>query len=112
MRVLGQKPLAPPLEPDPAELMNGGILSRRVRLAGVAQDVTQGGTGDQWIVLVETGRDKFHVWLPKSDAYAPTRLLDAEVQITGAVVIVSNWRGELLGVRLMPGGDSRPGRMP
>ncbi len=103
VRVLGQKPLEPPLEPDLSELMNGGVRSRRVRLAGVVQDVTQGGSRHQWMVSVETGRGKFYVWLPKNDSYAPTRLLDAEVQITGAVVIVSNWRGELLNVRVMPG---------
>jgi signal transduction histidine kinase len=103
VKVLGQKPLEPPLEPDPAELMNGGIRSRRLRLKGVVQDVTQGGTKDQWVVSVETGRGKFYVYLPKNESYSPTRLLDAEVQITGAATIVSNWRRELMSMRLMPG---------
>jgi signal transduction histidine kinase len=103
LRVVGQKPLVPPLEADPAELLKGGIRSRRVRLVGVVQEVSQAVTRSQWVISVETGRGKFHVWLPKEDLYEPTRLLDAEVQITGAAVVLPNWRGELINLRLMPG---------
>ena len=103
LRVVGQKPLEPPLEADPAELLKGGIRARRVRLVGVVQEVSQAVTRSQWVISVETGRGKFHVWLPKEDLYEPARLLDAEVQITGAAVVLPNWRGELINLRLMPG---------
>lgn len=69
----------------------------------MVQEVSQAVTRSQWVISVETGRGKFHVWLPKEDLYEPTRLLDAEVQITGAAVVLPNWRGELINLRLMPG---------
>ncbi|MEY2598954.1 MAG: hypothetical protein RLZZ142_1213, partial [Verrucomicrobiota bacterium] len=103
VRVLGRKALGPPLDPEWREVFTGGLRARRVRLSGVVQDVRlHRSVSAQVQAKVETGVGHFYVWLPERPEYAPGRLLDAEVEVTGAAVVLANWRGEFGHLRLMP----------
>jgi signal transduction histidine kinase len=102
IRLLGEVPLPDPIQPRPGELNNGALRARRIQVAGVVQQVTEDSAKKVWAVKVETDSGLVWVWVPWSSGLGPEELLDAEVRVTGAAVVLSNWRGEFLGMRVMP----------
>ena len=100
VRLLGKKVLPPAQEIPLAQLMNGAADLRRVQVAGVVQSIAEEGDA-RWLLKVETGLGHFLARLPKTEAFAPTRLLDAEVRMTGVAAVSRNWRSEFICPRLV-----------
>ncbi|MGB8169541.1 MAG: hypothetical protein WCF18_18720, partial [Chthoniobacteraceae bacterium] len=100
LRVLGAKPLPPAPAVPLARLMNGAADVQRVQVSGVVQSIADEG-GTRWLLKVETGLGHFLCRLPKTDAFAPARMLDAEVKMTGLAAVSRNWRAEFVCPRLV-----------
>ena len=100
VRVLGEKALPPARAVPLAQLMSGAAAVRRVEVSGVVQSIADEG-GARWLLKVETGLGHFLVRLPKTEAFAPARLLDARVQMRGLAAVSRNWRSEFVCPRLI-----------
>ncbi len=100
LRVLGEKALPPARVVSLARLMSGAEDVRRVQVSGVVQSIADEG-GTRWLLKVETGLGHFLCRLPKTADFAPARLLDAEVQMTGLAAVSRNWRAEFVCPRLV-----------
>ena len=100
LRVIGEKTLPPAREVPLAQLMRGAADVQRVRVSGVVQSIAD-EAGRRWLLKVETGLGHFLARLPKTEVFAPARLLDAEVQMTGVAAVSRNWRSEFVCPRLI-----------
>ena len=100
LRLLGEKTLPPAREVPLAQLMSGAADVQRVRVSGVVQSIAD-EAGRRWLLKVETGLGHFLARLPKTEAFAPARMLDAEVQMTGVAAVSRNWRSEFVCPRLV-----------
>ena len=100
LRLLGEKTLSPAREVPLAQLMSGAADVQRVRVSGVVQSIAD-EAGRRWLLKVETGLGHFLARLPKTEAFAPARMLDAEVQMTGVAAVSRNWRSEFVCPRLV-----------
>ncbi len=102
IKVLGESSLPTPIHPGPGDLRNGALRARRIQVRGVVQEMTPGTNGSLWAAKVETESGPAWVWVPKASGLGPDQLLDAEVRVTGAAVVLANWRREFLSMRIMP----------
>ncbi len=100
LKALGQKPLLPALDVPLARLMSGAEDVHRVRVTGVVQSIAD-ESGTRWLLKVQTGLGHFLARLPKLDSLTPTRLLDAEVRMSGLAAVSRNWRSEFVCPRLI-----------
>ncbi len=100
IKIIGVKPLPPAQDVVIERFLSGADDVRRVKASGVVQSIADEG-GKRWLLKVETGLGHFLARLPKTDTFAPTRLLDAEVQMTGVAAVSRNWRAEFVCPRLV-----------
>ncbi len=98
--ILGKSELPDAPRAVMARFLNGADDLRRVTVNGVVQNISA-ETADWWALRVETGVGHFLTRLPKEDQFAPDRLLDAEVEITGLAAVSWNWRSEFVCPRLI-----------
>lgn len=80
--------------------LRGGSALRRVTVDGVVQNLTKEDRRG-YLFRIETGVGHFLTWLPKQPRYAPDRLLDAKVRVTGLAGTSRNWRAEFVCPRLI-----------
>ena len=100
LRILGQQTLPPVKEVPLSQLMNGAADVQRVQVSGVVQSIAD-EAGRRWLLKVETGLGHFLARLPKTVAFEPARLLDAEVRMNGVAAVSRNWRSEFVCPRLI-----------
>lgn len=100
LRVLGEKILPAAREVPLRQLMSGAADVQRVQVSGVVQSIAD-EAGKRWLLKVETGLGHFLARLPKTDAFAPARLLDTEVRMIGVAAVSRNWRSEFVCPRLI-----------
>lgn len=99
-RKLGEKPLPPARAASLERLMSGAEDVQRLRVSGVVQNIAEENE-KRWLLKVETGLGHFLARLQKREAFLPSRLLDAEVEMTGLAAVSRNWRGEFICPRLV-----------
>lgn len=99
LRRLGEKTLPPAAIVSLERFLSGAVDVQRVQVSGVVQSVVDDDTS--WRLKVETGLGHFITHLPKTPVFSPTRLLDAEVRMTGLAAASRNWRSEFICPRLM-----------
>ncbi|WP_372897817.1 sensor histidine kinase [Stieleria sp.] len=80
--------------------LNGADELRRVTVNGVVQNIST-ESSNWWSLRVETGVGHFVTRVPKDEPYSPSRLLDAEVDLTGIAAVCWNWRSEFVCPRLI-----------
>ncbi len=100
LRVLGERALPPAPVASLSRLMSGADDIRRVQVSGVVQSIAD-EAGRRWLLKVQTGLGHFLSRLPKTEAFEPSRLLDAEVRMTGLAAVSRNWRAEFVCPRLI-----------
>ncbi|MEM9643928.1 MAG: sensor histidine kinase [Planctomycetota bacterium] len=100
--VTGPASLPEPLRPNLDSFFRGAHVMRRVAIEGVVQDVTD-SSDTTWLLRVETGAGYFLTRLPKLEPFAPERLLDAKIEVTGAAGVSRNWRSQLICPRILVG---------
>jgi hypothetical protein len=100
LRILGETSLPPAREVPLGQLMSGAADVQRVQVSGVVQSIAD-EAGRRWLLKIETGLGHFLARLPKTEAFAPARLLDAEVRMTGVAAVSRNWRSEFVCPRLI-----------
>ena len=100
LRILGETSLPPAREVPLGQLMRGAADVQRVQVSGVVQSIAD-EAGRRWLLKIETGLGHFLARLPKTEAFAPARLLDAEVRMTGVAAVSRNWRSEFVCPRLI-----------
>lgn len=100
LRILGHQELPQAKEVALSTLLNGAADLKRVQVSGVVQSIAD-EVGRRWLLKVETGLGHFLVRLPKTAAFAPSRLLDAEVCMNGVAAVSRNWRSEFVCPRLI-----------
>jgi len=100
LRVIGEKPLPPAKAVSLFRLMSGAADVQRVVVTGVVQRFVE-ENDSRWLVKVETGLGHFLARLPRTPAFDPARLLDAEVKMTGLAAVSRNWRSEFVCPRLI-----------
>lgn len=98
--ILGQSTLPDAPRADMTRFLNGADELRRVTVNGVVQNIYT-DSAHWWSLRVETGVGHFLTRLPKEERYAPDRLLDAEVELTGVAAVAWNWRSEFVCPRLI-----------
>ncbi|MFK8114390.1 MAG: sensor histidine kinase [Rubripirellula sp.] len=98
--ILGKRELPDAPHAVLASFLNGGDDIRRVTVNGVVQDL-ESESDNWWSLRVETGVGHFLTRLPREAPFAPHRLLDAEVEITGLAAVSRNWRSEFVCPRLI-----------
>lgn len=100
LRILGHQELPQATEVALSTLLNGAADLKRVQVSGVVQSIAD-EVGRRWLLKVETGLGHFLVRLPKTAAFEPARLLDAEVRMNGVAAVSRNWRSEFICPRLI-----------
>ncbi len=100
LRIVGQQALPPVKEVPLSQLMKGAADVQRVQVSGIVQSIAD-EAGRRWLLKVETGLGHFLARLPKTTAFEPARLLDAEVRMNGVAAVSRNWRSEFVCPRLI-----------
>ena len=90
IRILGKQQLPPAKPAVMRRFFSGADDVRRININGIVQGIASENEG-YWLLRAESGAGHFLVRLPKTDAYAPHRLLDAEIQFTGLAAVPRNW---------------------
>lgn len=100
LKVLGEKPLPAARITSLERLMRGAEDVQRLRVSGVVQSIAEENE-KRWLLRIETGLGHLLARLPKTEAFMPARLLDAEVELTGLVAVSRNWRAEFICPRMI-----------
>ncbi len=100
IQIIGTQDLPPAKRVVLRTFFSGADDVRRVNINGVVQGITSEGDA-RWLIRAESGAGHFLVRLPKTEAFAPQRLLDAEVRFLGLAAVSRNWRSELVCPRLI-----------
>ncbi len=98
--IVGKQDLPPAKRAVLRTFFSGADDVRRININGVVQGITSDGDA-RWLIRAESGAGHFLVRLPKTEEFAPQRLLDAEVRFTGLAAVSRNWRSELVCPRLI-----------
>lgn len=98
--IQGKSKLPEPSRAVMARFFNFADELRRVTVNGVVQNVST-ESPNWWSLRVETGVGHFVTRIPKEERYAPARMLDAEVELTGVAAVCWNWRSEFVCPRLI-----------
>lgn len=99
LRVLGAKPLPPPLAMEPARFFNGAADCQRVEVRGVVQGFYPWANGVT--LLIDANPGQFTAQVSSEVAPDLSGLVDAEVRLRGIAATRFNTRGEATGSRMI-----------
>jgi signal transduction histidine kinase len=105
VRVTGRRILPPARLASATRLMSGAEDSQRVEVAGVVQSCVSAQVG-HWLLRVDIGSGHLLATISGDSALTPTRLVDAEVRLTGVAASSRNWRAEFICPRLLISSDA------
>lgn len=98
-RLLGKKPLPPPIQADVGRLFRGGDNAIRAELGATLETIVQGCREDPkgWSLVLDLATRRIMARIEKSALpERPDHLIDARVKIVGVVGSTRNSRGQFL----------------